>query len=132
METLRTFTRLLPAGEFRVGVLLDMLRQRWLIRLRWIIAVATIVVLLWERLQFPRFQRPAAIFFCVGALALFNLLWSLISRALLERLGDPSGLSPAELRRLTAFANAQMLVDLLLLTAILRYSGGIESPMAVF
>jgi signal transduction histidine kinase len=132
VESLRTFTQLLPFGRFRVGVLLDMLRRQWLIRLRWFIVAAAAGVLALERLASPGFRRPPAIFWSMAALACVNLVWTALSRVLLRGLRDPAAVTPVQLRRLSLFANAQMTVDLVLLTVVLRYSGGIENPMAVF
>lgn len=123
---------LLPYGSFRIRVLLAMVRHHWFIRLRWIMAFATVGLLLVERYQTPGFYRPAAVGLCIGALAVVNVVWTILSRDLIA--GKYSGVDVPRtvVRRAMMFANAQMTVDLLILTVILRYSGGIENPMAVF
>lgn len=155
MSAFDTFQRLLfPYGHFRGQVLLDMVRHRWFIRLRWGIVVFVLVVLGVERLQHPEFRRPAGVFLAVIALAGFNVLWTAISRWLMpgrsrsragskreaHELESAIGRAPLDtlppsnppLHRVVLFANAQMAVDLFILTVILRYSGGIESPMVMF
>ena len=124
--------RIIPHGPFRVRVLLALVRHHWFIRLRWIIAFVTVVLLLVERLQNPEFQRPHAVALCVGVLAVVNVIWTLISRDLAAETNGAALPSQAVVRRVAAFANAQMTMDLLILTVILRYSGGVENPMAVF
>ncbi|MGD2109985.1 MAG: HAMP domain-containing sensor histidine kinase [Phycisphaerae bacterium] len=128
-----TNVALLPYGSFRVRALLALIHHRWFIRLRWIIAFATLVLLLAERYYTPEFHRPVAIHFCLGALAVVNVIWTLISRDLsATRFDESESAPPAVVRSAMLFANAQMTVDLLILTVILRYSGGIENPMAIF
>ena len=124
--------RIIPHGPFRVRVLLALVRHHWFIRLRWIIAFVTVALLLIERLHNPEFQRPHAVALCVGVLAIVNVVWTLIGRDLAAETNGAALPSPAVVRRVTAFANAQMTMDLLILTVILRYSGGVENPMAVF
>jgi signal transduction histidine kinase len=109
-----------------------MVRHHWFIRLRWIIAFATVVLLLVERYQTPGFHRPVAVGWCIGVLAVANVVWTILSRGLITGTHDEADVPRAVIRRVVIFANAQMAVDLLILTAILRYSGGIENPMAVF
>ncbi len=124
--------RLLPYGTLRIGVLLAMVRHHWFIRVRWLVALATIPFLVVEALQVPDFHRPAQLPLCIIVLALVNLAWTVVGRTVLTEDMDDDAIVPAVVRRVTLFANAQMTVDLLLLTVILRYSGGIENPMSVF
>lgn len=124
--------QLLPHGEFRVRVLLALVRYSWFIRLRWVFAVAALALLMLERLKATAPDRPFAIAMCIIALAVINIVWTVIGSRLHGAIKAGFTVSPDVIRRVVWFANAQMTVDLLLLTVILRYSGGIESPMAVF
>ncbi|MBU0717357.1 MAG: HAMP domain-containing histidine kinase [Planctomycetes bacterium] len=125
-------SRLLPSGALRVGVLLAMVRHHWFIRVRWIIAAATALLLLVEVTQTSGPKRPIELLFCIATLAVMNTVWTFIGSALHGDIAGAGTVPPAAVRRVTLFANAQMTVDLLLLTVILRYSGGIENPMSVF
>lgn len=124
--------RFLPYGAFRISVLLAVVRRHWFIRIRWLIAAATVPFLVVEALQVPKFHRPIQLSLCIAALALVNLAWTVIGSAVLKKDVDEDAISPGVVRRVALYVNAQMTVDLLLLTAILRYSGGIENPMSVF
>ncbi len=139
----QTIGRLLfPHGQFRSAVLLGMIRHRWFIRLRWIIVGIVLGLLALEAALITpseTFHRPRAVFITMMALVLVNLAWSLVGRlafpfkanqaAESSRQLNPS---PKPLRRVTLFANAQMIVDLLFLTVLLRYLGGVVNPMALF
>jgi len=61
-----------------------------------------------------------------------NVIWTLVSRDLVSGEHNVGDVPRSVVRRAMVFANAQITVDLLMLTVILRYSGGIENPMAVF
>ena len=109
-----------------------MVRHHWFIRIRWLIAGAILPLLLIGLWQVPNFKGWMPLLVCLSVLALVNLIWSATGRALMGSEDDPEAVSAGLIRRATVFANAQMTVDLLLLTVILRYSGGIENPMSVF
>lgn len=133
MSTHPDFRRFLfPHGQFRSCVLLTMVRHRWFIRLRWVIVVAALTLLVLERYVTPTFRRPPAVLICVLTLAAVNLVWTPLGALLVREAGE-GFLKPATvMKRVVAFANAQMIVDLLLLTIAIHYSGGIENPMVVF
>lgn len=121
-----------PHGEFRPRVLLALIRHQWFIRMRWIITVLILALLGLDRLYHPGFERPRAVAFCVAALAVFNVIWMTIRRGLLREVARQDVRLPELVGRLVWFVNAQMTVDLLILTVLLRFSGGIESPAVVF
>ena len=123
---------LLPYGSFRVRVLLAMIRHHWFIRFRWIFVFATLLILALERSQASGFQHSPAVGVCIGVLAAVNLIWTILSRRLTLSQPEDTEVPRYVVRRSVVFANAQMTVDLLILTVILRFSGGIENPMAVF
>jgi len=141
---------------FRAKALLAVVHDRWFIRLRWIILFATFALLVFEHLQSPGFRRPPQLFVCLLALAAINIAWTILGRRLIREItstnnphplkassasahtGATVGQTPREswtidaVEQVAMFVNAQMAIDLLFLTIILRYSGGIENPMAVF
>jgi signal transduction histidine kinase len=115
-------------GPYRADTLSALLRLNWFIRLRWLFVAATLAVLGLERLIISGPQRPWLLFaavLCVGAV---NIVWLTIARLLRRQLDTPGQLGGGG----QFFANAQVAVDLLLLTVILHFSGGVENPMAVF
>lgn len=123
-----------PTDEFdpRAALLVVMFRLRWFIRLRWGFIIATTALLALEHVVWTDVRRPPALIGLLVGLATVNLIWTLISRALF---GPPRRVVvPPDSRvpYLVGFANAQVAVDLLLLTSILRYTGGVENPFAVF
>jgi len=123
-----------PPDDFdpRGALLAVMFRLRWFIRLRWGFVVVTTALLALEHVVWSDVRRPAALVGLLVALAAVNLVWMLVSRALFEsprRIAVPAD---AGVPHLAGFANAQVAVDLLLLTGILRYTGGVENPFAVF
>jgi signal transduction histidine kinase len=117
-----------PHGPYRAGTLVVLLRLNWFIRLRWMFVAAALAVLGFERLTAPDPQRPAQLLAVIVGVAAVNLLWIAVARRLaaVGQSGDDA------LRGGQVFANAQVAIDLLLLTAILHFTGGVENPMAVF
>jgi len=119
-------------GDLPAPALVIMLRLRWFTRLRWVFLAAAVVGLVLDRLLFGRFVRPPALLAVLAALGVVNIVWTRLSHQLFRGVrsgaAEPEALSP----RLEMFANAQVAADLLLLTAILRYTGGAESPLAIF
>ena len=112
--------------------LVPMLRLHWFIRLRWIFLAGAVGALALEQFVASEHNRPWALGGLLIALAVVNLIWLIVSHFLLKHMTQ----SPAELRsrldKLVVFTNAQIAVDLLLLTGILRYTGGAENPLAIF
>jgi signal transduction histidine kinase len=124
-----------PAGSarerYRAETLVALLQLRWFVRLRWAI-VGTVLVLLGIERWAVHASRPAGLWAAVLVLAGTNFLWSLISRTMHRQADAPDVDQPEVQRGALLFANAQVAVDLLLLTLILRFTGGIENPMAIF
>lgn len=112
--------------------LVPMLRLHWFIRLRWLFLAGAAAALAFERFAASRTQRPWALGLLVVALAIVNLAWLVVSHFLFRDVAQDPAARRSNLRRLVVFANAQVAVDLLLLTGILRYTGGVENPLAVF
>ncbi|HVP10555.1 MAG TPA: HAMP domain-containing sensor histidine kinase [Phycisphaerae bacterium] len=122
-----------PHRPAHTDVLISLVRLHWFIRLRWGMICAALLILTAERFLAPGPGRPIQLAVVLAALAAVNLIWMAVSRFLRTRFeaassGDEERATPSAL----FFANAQVAVDLLFLTLILRYTGGVESPMAVF
>ncbi len=120
-----------PSGDFRARVLLDLMRARWLILWRWIILLAAIGLIMVDRLVLPGANRPAGVLLCAALLGLANVVWIILHR----QVPIPDAPATPESRILTSvvvLTNAQMFVDLVLLTVMLRYTGGVENPLVVF
>jgi signal transduction histidine kinase len=116
----------------RAALLAVMLRLRWFIRLRWGFVGAAVASLALEHVVWHDVRRPPALVGLLTGLGVVNLVWTLISRALFDPRRHTVASPEAKAPYLVAFANAQVVVDLLLLTGILRYTGGVENPFAVF
>jgi len=123
---------MMPHGCFRVRVLLALIGHQWFIRLRWIFVVATLLLLQLERFHADAVERPVLMWVTAVGLGAINLLWTAIGRGLGKDLDGDAERAARALRRVVCFINAQMAVDLFVLTVLLRCSGGIENPMAIF
>jgi len=112
--------------------LLTVTRQRWLIGLRWLFALAASAALLLEGYLHgaSAIRRPMALWVVIAGLAAINVVWTLIARRLVARTSQESAERLS--RSAAALANAQVAVDLFILTLILRFSGGVECPLAIF
>lgn len=95
----------------------------WYIRLRWVFIATPLAGLGVERLLRANADRPPEIFMVLAALALLNVIWWLTERA--PRVRN----SPTMALRLT---HAQIAADLVILTALVRFTGGYESPLTIF
>ncbi|HUN81336.1 MAG TPA: HAMP domain-containing sensor histidine kinase [Phycisphaerae bacterium] len=103
----------------------------WLIRLRWAFIVASFAVLAIERIARVSFVRPPMILAALFGLTAANVWWWALAHYLSRSVSkntDPKSLS----RTLHLFANGQIALDLFLLTVLVRSTGGIESPLAIF
>jgi signal transduction histidine kinase len=101
-------------------------RVDWLIRLRWWAIAGALVGIVVARLVEP--ALPVVPLTAVtGVIALYNALFLLYARQLWRRRG-----TGIRRRRSPLFATVQIVSDLVALTALLHFSGGIENPFAVF
>lgn len=122
---------MMPHGRFRVRVLQALVERQWFIHLRWLFASAATLILLVEASRSGASPRPRAIWYCILILVGANAIWSVLSARIRFRLRtDPA--SASSRAAVVGFINAQMIVDLILLSAIVRYSGGVVNPLAVF
>jgi signal transduction histidine kinase len=123
---------LLPHGPYHTEALVSLLRLRWFIRLRWLFVLAALAALALERVLRPEAVLPRGLPAIILILALVNLMWMLVPHVLLRQMRAGEADQQAGARGAILFANAQVAVDLLLLTGIVRYTGGIESPLVLF
>lgn len=113
------------ASAVHTNVDIEELRDRisWLIRLRWL-AILGVLVTSWlaPRLFGVRLNLPA-LHLAVAALAGYNLVFWIIGRWVPRATRGPS---------VSYFANLQIALDLVALTALLHFSGGIENPFVCY
>jgi len=105
-------------------------RVAWFIRLRWV-AVAGILLAVPAGTRLLGFAEMAAgrILALAACLFALNCAYVLAARLLHNRVrsdGTP------DLRTVDLFAKTQIVLDLLILTAILHYSGGVQNPFSFF
>ena len=118
--------------QARAGVLVVLLRLHWFIRLRWVFVAVALGALAVERFAFPESKRPWQLLVAVLSVAVINVVWMIASRQLRRHFGQQSTDAASDIHSSELFANAQVAIDLCLLTAILHCTGGVENPMAVF
>ena len=118
-----------PGDAAPCGPPAALVQLSWFIRLRWAFVGAAAFVLAVEGLVSRAWPRPAGLWVVLITLAAVNALWAVLARR--AGRGMPRRGQAADGPVLT-LAGAQVAVDLLLLTAIVRYTGGVESPLAIF
>lgn len=99
----------------------------WLIRLRWLAAVGMALATIAARYAFDINIGVVELLFLAAALGLFNFIYRLTYLHLMAAPPNQEALA-----RTQRFAHLQILVDLLVLTAVLLYTGGARSPVAIF
>jgi len=90
----------------------------WLIRLRWIAVGSIIVACLMGTYVFPALTNAMPIYICAGLLLLSNILYFAAATRQVSRSSH----------RDIALAMIQVETDLVLLTAVLHFSGGLANP----
>ncbi len=121
-----------PDGAGRAGALVALVRLRWFIHLRWLIVACAAVLIGVEATVLGDERRPVGLVITLCVLAAVNLLWMIASRSLHRSIAERGEADPTTERSAAVFANGQIAADLLIVTAILRFTGGVESPMAIF
>lgn len=117
---------------FRDSALTSLLRLRWFIRMRFGMIAVALAVLAIEQTVVAGVSRPIGALLVILATAVVNCVWMVLSwQANVSGDISPDG-HARTLRKAQAFANAQVAIDLLLLTLLLRYAGGMESGLAIF
>lgn len=94
----------------------------WLIRLRWVAVGGMIVATLLCSLVFPVLTTPLPIYICAVVLLVCNIIYFMLTT---KRAADAR---PRDL----VFGMIQVEVDLLILTAVLYFSGGVVNPFFLF
>ena len=94
----------------------------WLIRLRWIAVGALIASALLGRFVFPVLAAPILIYACAAVLLICNIFHFLAATKKQENAGPRDILSGMILVE----------VDLIILTAVLHFSGGVLNPCFLF
>ena len=130
-ESISPLSRELP-GPARTGALVALLRLHWFIRLRWVMIFAAMMALLLEQFAWSASVRPGALVAVLLLLAVVNLWWLTISHDLWKRTKAAEGDDDQTIHHAILFVNAQVAIDLLVLTILLRYTGGVENPMVLF
>lgn len=102
-------------------------RIDWLIRLRWLAVVGTVLAIGLGALWFPGTLAVAPLLGVTAVIALYNLLFSLYQRSLKS---IPVG--TVRLQHATVLAYVQIVMDLGALAVLLHFSGGVENPLALF
>lgn len=98
-------------------------RNLWLIRLRWIALVGVSATIFFAS-QFLQFTLPLIPLYAIVAfLAVYNLILP-ISLSRIKKTGSSTAINK--------ISNAQISVDLLCLTGLLHFSGGVENPFIFY
>ena len=118
----------LPQGEDRIPTEAELIdRVNWLIRLRWlaVLGAGSVVALGW--FLYPGQLPLVPLIAVILVIALYNGQFFFYARTL--KLARPG---TSRLQQATRFASVQILLDILALAALVHFSGGVESPVAVF
>jgi len=102
-------------------------RIDWLIRLRWLAVVGALGAIVLADWRLPGVLSLVPLVGVVSFVALYNLVFYLFSAEFRYFRGRG-----AKLRSSPLFAHVQILLDLLSLTVLLHYSGGVENPFALY
>ncbi len=102
-------------------------RIDWLIQLRWLAVLGTAFATVLAHLWYPGELALFPLLIVTLVIALYNAQFFFYLRTL--KLGH-SG--TVRLQHATQFAYVQIVLDLLALAALLHFSGGVESPGAIF
>jgi signal transduction histidine kinase len=126
-----TTTENLRHDASRTQALVGLLRLHWFIKLRWIFVLVALGMLAAEQALFPKFHRPWELTLLVLSVGLVNLIWLGVSKMFAASLHDDGDLPERARRSAERFANTQVAVDLLMLTLIIHFTGGVESSLAI-
>jgi len=112
-----------------VAPLYEELSERidWLIRLRWLAVVGALVAIVLADWRLPGVLSLVPLVGVVSFVALYNLVFYLFSAEFRYFRGRG-----AKLRSSPLFAHVQISLDLISLTILLHYSGGVENPFALY
>jgi signal transduction histidine kinase len=102
-------------------------RIDWLISLRWLAVVGTLLTIVVVNSYFPGMLLQGPLVAITTTIALYNLFFFLYARQL--RAHESTAL---RLRQSTVFVYVQIALDLIALTMLLHFAGGVENPFALF
>jgi signal transduction histidine kinase len=102
-------------------------RIDWLISLRWLAVVGTLLTIVVVNFYLPGLLLQGPLVAVTAAIALYNLLFFLYARQLRARES-----TVLRLRQSTIFVYVQIALDLIALTTLLHFAGGVENPFALF
>ena len=102
-------------------------RIGWLIKLRWLAVIGAVLGGSLAFLLLPLMPASLPFFAVTVGIGFYNLLFALYFRALKR---GPAG--RLRLRQAIPLAYFQIALDLLSLTALVHFTGGVESPLALF
>ena len=112
------------ANEFMVDGLIE--RIYWLIKLRWIAITGVVLTVLFAKQVLNAPLNNLSLYGVAAFLTIYNLIFTLH----LKRLGKKR---PARLILIAnRIANVQISLDLLSLTILIHFSGGIENPFIFY
>ncbi len=94
----------------------------WLIRLRWIAVVGIVIAAVGGRFPFPVLTSTQPIYICAGLLLLCNIFYFCMAT---KKAADAG---PKDI----VLGMVQVEVDLVILTAVLYFSGGVVNPFFLF
>jgi signal transduction histidine kinase len=94
----------------------------WLIRIRWLVVAGIVAAGLIGSYIFPVLTSAVPIYFCAGILLLCNIAYFMVATKNVAEAGSKD----------TILAMIQAEVDLIILTAVLYFSGGVVNPFFVF
>jgi two-component system sensor histidine kinase RegB len=99
-------------------------RVRWLIRARWLALVLAVVVALLSNHWLNNALATASIWGTLGFIAAYNTVFWIVTARLIS-LSAPHEVHSALMR-------VQIITDLVALTALLHFSGGLENPFSSY
>ena len=102
-------------------------RIYWLVKLRWLAVLGTVIVICVASVRLPGVFSMTHLLALSALIALYNLFFYLYAHEI--RVWTDSD---KKLRCATILVHAQIILDLLSLTLLLHYSGGVESPFFAY
>jgi signal transduction histidine kinase len=102
-------------------------RIDWLISLRWLAVVGALLTIVMVNSYLPDLLQQGPLIATTAAIALYNLLFFLYARWLRAHAS-----TAPRLRQSAVFAYVQIALDLIALTMLLHFAGGVENPFALF
>jgi signal transduction histidine kinase len=122
-----TLLCLLSLGPLRSSATDTLSLSLWFVRVRWLAILFLLGLTALARLGLDIELPWLPVVLCGAALAACNVGFARLGKALARRAKQAS-----VARRGRWFARAQILTDLVAVTALLHYSGGVENPMSTF